>query len=251
MQLQIAILTHNALEYTERCLSSLARETIPAHQIYILDNASTDRTPAWLSEHAAPHWKVTLSPTNLGVPGGRNQLFRELLPRLLDDDLVVFLDNDVEVNARWYEPYLELLAANPRAGIVGAIGHPIIVHSDWRELLPSPVEEAAPVDVVSGFCFWVRAETARAVGFFDEQLGLFWHEDDDYCVRAIHLGYKVFAIPGPAIVHHGHKSGAAEAGIERGGSPENQRYLASKWRQLGCVDEAGRVIHRKIDSDEP
>lgn len=53
MQLQIAILTHNALEYTERRLASLVRETTPAHQIYILDNASMDGTPAWLREHAA------------------------------------------------------------------------------------------------------------------------------------------------------------------------------------------------------
>jgi GT2 family glycosyltransferase len=64
MQLQIAILTHNALEYTERRLSSLARETKPAHQIYILDNASTDGTPAWLREHAASHWKALLSQIN-------------------------------------------------------------------------------------------------------------------------------------------------------------------------------------------
>src|SRR5262249_32716978 len=180
---------------------------------------------------------------------GRNWLLRSILPELAGDDLVVFLDNDVEVHEHWYETFVKLFATRPRAGIAGAMGHPIIVHSDHRELLPSPSFGPASVDVVSGFCFWTRPKTARAVGFFDERLGRFWHEDDDYCVRAVNLGYEVFAIPNTPITHYGHKSGVAEAGIAADCSLENQRYLAGKWRQMGCVDAEGRIIHRGFESD--
>src|SRR5262249_42442306 len=222
MQLKIAILTHNALEYTERCLASVARETPVSHRVFILDNASTDGTADWLRTRAGADWNVELSQINLGVPGGRNWLLRSILPELAGDDLVVFLDNDVEVHEHWYETFVKLFATRPRAGIAGAMGHPIIVHSDHRELLPSPSFGPASVDVVSGFCFWTRPKTARAVGFFDERLGRFWHEDDDYCVRAVNLGYEVFAIPNTPITHYGHKSGVAEAGIAADCSLENQ-----------------------------
>jgi GT2 family glycosyltransferase len=241
--LHIAILTHNALEYTQQCLTSLAEHTRIPHHIFIVDNASTDDTPAWLSQQTSANLHLVLSRSNLGVPRGRNLLLEQIMPRLPKDAFIVFLDNDITVFADWYEPYLEIFAGYPCAGIAGATGHQIIVHAESRELLPSPVGEPEQVDVVSGFCFWIRAETMYAVGLFDEKLGMFWHEDDDYCIRAINRGYNVFVVPNTPIVHYGHKPGVSEAEIQQGGSLENQRYLVDKWRRLGVVDAKGQIIH--------
>lgn len=241
----IAILTHNALEHTQRCLASLAAHTPAPHQIFILDNASTDDTPAWLSSLAAPHIHVDLSRENHGVPGGRNRLLKTILPLLPEDGLLVFLDNDVEVHAGWTEPFTQLFNAHPAAGVAGAHGHAFLVHEHHRELLPAPETGPTPVDVVTGFCFWVRAGAARTIGLFDHKLGKFWHEDDDYCVRAIAAGWEVYALPEAPLTHHEHKSGVANAAtFEQGGSPENQRYLVDKWRRLGYVDAAGYVVRR-------
>lgn len=240
----IAILTHNALEYTQKCLSSIALSTPFEHSIFIVDNASIDGTPEWLSEQTADHLHVELSPSNLGVPGGRNLLIYKIVPNAPDDAFIIFLDNDVEVYEGWYEPYLELFERQSHVGIAGATGHRIIVHEEERELLPAPENVPEPVDVVSGYCFWVTASVVCAVGLFDENLGLFWHEDDDYCIRAISLGYEVFAVPNTALLHHGHKSGVLADPVE-GGSSENQRYLVNKWRDLGVVDAEGRVIRRR------
>ncbi len=240
-QLNIAVLTHNALEYTQRCLASIARHTPAGHRIFILDNGSTDGTAAWLGERGE-NMHVVLSPSNLGVPGGRNLLIYRVLPNAPDGEFIIFLDNDVEVYADWYKPYLELFGQRASVGIAGAIGHEIIVHQDRRDLLPAPEGEPAPVDVVSGFCFWARVGAVCAVGLFDENLGLFWHEDDDYCIRAIGLGYEVYAVPGTPLLHYGHKS-STEADIPPAGSSENQLYLANKWRQLGLVGADGRIIH--------
>jgi GT2 family glycosyltransferase len=241
-RLNVAILTHNALEYTQRCLASLAEHTRQPHSIYILDNGSTDGSVEWLRAQEAANLKVTFSRNNLGVPAGRNLLIYEILPAGAEDEFMVFLDNDVEVRPGWCEGFLDLFARRPEMGIAGAVGHRIIVHTDWRELLPCPEGEPESVDVVSGFCFWTRAETVQAVGLFDESLGRFWHEDDDYCIRALQLGYEVFALPDAPILHHAHKSGVAEEDLLQGGSPENQRYLVEKWRRLGCVDSDGRII---------
>jgi GT2 family glycosyltransferase len=238
-QLNVAILTHNALEYTQRCLSSLARHTRLAHKCFVLDNGSTDGSADWLNNRNGLN--VTLSTHNLGVPAGRNLLIYEILPRV-DDGLVVFLDNDVEVFEGWCEPFLKLFAERPEVGIAGPVGHKLIVHQNTRELLPSPEDTPAPVDVVSGFCFWVRIETLHAVGLFDETLGAFWHEDDDYCIRALQLGFEVYAVPGAPLIHYAHKSGAADDAKLQLCSDINQRYLSEKWRTLGCVDDDGRII---------
>lgn len=238
-QLYIAILTHNALEYTQRCLTSVARHTGPAHEVFVLDNGSTDGSADWLRTRDGLN--VTLSPTNLGVPAGRNLLIYEVLSHA-GDGFVVFMDNDVEVFDGWCEPFLNLFAERPEVGIAGPVGHKLIVHHDTRELLPSPEQAPEPVDVVSGFCLWTRTDTLQAVGLFDESLGTFWHEDDDYCIRALKFGFEVYAVPGAPLIHHAHKSGAADDTAIQAGSDLNQRYLAEKWRTLGCVDEDGRII---------
>ncbi len=244
-KLYIAILTRNALEYTQRCLASLAAHTPTPHHIFILDNASSDDTPTWLRSLTAGHIHVDLCAENLGVPCGRNRLLKTILPHLPEDGCVVFLDNDVEVHAGWQAPFEALFKAQPEVGVAGAHGHPFVVQGDRRELLPAPSTGPTPVDVVTGFCFWVRAAAARAIGLFDERLGRFWHEDDDYCVRALANGWDVYAVPEAPLTHHEHQSGVAQPGvIAQGGSPENQRYLAAKWRRLGYLDAEGYVVRR-------
>lgn len=238
-KLYVAILTHNALEYTRGCLTSLARHTSCPNTVFVLDNGSTDGSADWLSGRKG--LELTLSPANLGVSAGRNLLIYEIL-RSSGDGLMVFMDNDVEVFPGWSEPFLRLFSDRPEVGIAGPVGHRIIVHGNSRELLPSPESLPEPVDVISGFCFFVRTETVQAVGLFDETLGTFWHEDDDYCVRALQLGFEVYAVPGAALVHHGHKSGTADDPAMQAASDLNQQYLVEKWRSLGCVDDAGRII---------
>jgi glycosyltransferase involved in cell wall biosynthesis/GT2 family glycosyltransferase/SAM-dependent methyltransferase len=242
VRLAIAMLTYNALAHTQRCLASIARHTPVPHRVFVLDNASTDESRDWLAALDDPTVSVMLGATNLGVPGGRNRLLRSILPHLADDGAIVFMDNDLEVREGWWEPALRFLEAHPSAGIAGEVGHPIVVRAAGRELLPMP-PSPAEVDVASGgFACFVRAQCARDVGLFDERLGLFWHEDDDYCVRAIMHGWSVHALGSGRVVHHEHASGAALPGIAAGGSAANQRYLAAKWRALGLVDDAGRIV---------
>jgi glycosyltransferase involved in cell wall biosynthesis/GT2 family glycosyltransferase/SAM-dependent methyltransferase len=245
-KLVVAILTYNALEFTKRCLASIARHTNVPHHVFVLDNASTDGSREWLAGVSDGRVHVTLGDRNLGVPAGRNALIRTALPTLRDDSVLVFLDNDVEVGERWYEPIFAALDSDPRAGIAGEAGHPITVGAELRTLLPAPPRHPAPVDVVSGFCFAVKAACAREVGLFDEKLGLFWHEDDDYCIRAIMLGWNVIGLRARRLVHHEHKSGVAVANFEPPASIANQKYLAAKWRALGMVDSAsGRILRQK------
>lgn len=249
-RLHFAILTHGALAATQRCLRTLAATVPGPFQVFVVDNASTDRTPQWLREHGAPwlHWQ--LNAQNRGVPGGRNDLLDFALPHLRDDDWLVFCDNDLEFEPGWFGAYERAIAAWPAARLLGKVGHFVEVRGDRRVLLPAPTATAA-VDVLSGgFGCAVRADAARAIGPFDEQLGLFWHEDDDYCVRALQCGFEVLAVPEAGIVHHEHASGVANDGLREGGSLQNQAYLAAKWRAAGWIDRDG-WIRRAHGSYQP
>jgi GT2 family glycosyltransferase len=244
--LHIAILAHNALAYTQQCLHTLLANSTTTIKIWILDNGSDDDTWAWLSRQEAANANALRSPVNVGVAGGRNILLNKILPRTNSGEFIVFLDNDVEVHPGWDQAFLACFAQHPSAAIVGVTGHDIVVRDGRRTLLPSPEQGPQEVDVVSGYCLWVSASAAASLGRFDEKLGRFWHEDDDYCIRAIWIGYSVFCLPAAGITHHRHKSGVVELHSEEK-SLWNQAYLAEKWHALGLIDDVGRIIRSNKD----
>lgn len=245
LRVHIAILAHNALEFTDCCLASVIEHTITPHKIYILDNGSDDGTRQWLETLQVANVNVILSSQNLGVAVGRNRLLKAILERAQPEELILFLDNDVEVSHGWDQPFADLFSQRADVAIAGVTGHDILIGDDRRELLPSPLVEAADVDVVSGYCLWVRAGIAADLGPFDENLGLFWHEDDDYCVRAIGMGHRVCALPETPVVHHAHRSGSADNPDAEERSLFNQCYLVAKWRCLGLVGGDGRIVCAK------
>ena len=249
--LRIGILTHNALHHTKRCIASLQAHTTMPWRALILDNASTDETPAWLSAVNDSRVAVERSAVNLGVGGGRNWLLQQLVPSMQDDELLIFLDNDIEVGDGWAQPFVDAFAERPRLGVAGRWAFSMHVHETWRDILPEHNSNAGPVDTVQGCCFWVRASTARTVGNFDESLGRFWHEDDDYCIRALHAGWDVRRVRSANIAHHEHGSGVALKSERIAGSLANQAYLVHKWRTMGAIDAYGEPRRAVTDETLP
>ncbi|MEQ1632796.1 MAG: glycosyltransferase, partial [Planctomycetota bacterium] len=246
-----AILTYGNLAETKQCLRTLAATMDEPFSVFVVDNASTDGTQEWLKTHAAEwlHWQCNTQ--NRGVPGGRNDLLDFALPHLRGEDWVVFCDNDLEFAPGWLEHFRRAMGEFPNARLLGQVGHLIEVRDDRRVLLPAP-HTTSLVDVLSGgFACMVRADTAVAIGPFDEKLGLFWHEDDDYCVRALQLQVEIAAVPRAGIVHHEHATGVATSGLREGGSRRNLAYLVRKWRELGFVDDGGWIRQRSGIYREP
>jgi len=240
-RLHFAMLTYGALDETKRAVRSLVSNTPQGFQLNVVDNASADATPEWLEQQNKPWLRYKVNASNRGVPGGRNDLMDFILPTTADTDWIVFIDNDLEFQEGWVQPFLEAIERFPDARVLGKVGHFLTVTEEGRALAPAP-SHTAEVDVVSGgFACFVRADAARVIGKFDEQLGQFWHEDDDYCVRAVQHGYTVVAVPEANIVHHEHASGVATPDLEDGGSLTNLRYLANKWRDAGYVDSGGWI----------
>jgi glycogen synthase len=230
-KLGVVVLAHNALGYTKRCIASLLHHTTVPLRLVVVDNASTDGTADWLRDLDDDRVRPVLLPENRGVPGGRNVGLDHLDG---DENWIVFLDNDTEVLADWWAPYVAALDADPDAGIAGEDGVRVTWGPDGRELHPVVGDGPQPCDVAVGFCLFLRPETVARIGRFDESLGLFWHDDDDYAMRAARIGERVLRLRAGKVLHFEHRSSATVAGIWDGPSTpaamsaDNQRYVATK-----------------------
>ncbi len=230
-KLGVVVLAHNALGYTKRCITSLLHHTTVPLRLVVVDNASTDDTAGWLTGLTDDRLRPVLLPENRGVPGGRNVGLDHLDG---DEDWIVFLDNDTEVLADWWAPYVGALDGDPDAGIAGEDGVRVTWGPDGRELHPVVGDGPQPCDVAVGFCLFLRPETVARVGRFDESLGLFWHDDDDYAMRAARIGERVLRLRAGKVLHFEHRSSVTVAGIWDGPSApaamsaDNQRYVAAK-----------------------
>ena len=79
--LVVTIVVHwNEPEETARCLASLARVRYPAHEVVVVDNASTSEALGQLRE-VAKGATVLENRQNLGFAGGNNAGFEEAARR--------------------------------------------------------------------------------------------------------------------------------------------------------------------------
>ncbi len=68
MKIAALIVTYNRIEKLKKCWAAV--ESLPFHEIVIVDNASTDGTFDWLMNLSDPRIKVISSEVNDGGAGG-------------------------------------------------------------------------------------------------------------------------------------------------------------------------------------
>ncbi len=212
-EVSILILAHNQLELSRQCVDSITRHTSVAHEIILVDNASTDGTWAWMSDLAArlPHVRAIRNATNRGFAAGNNQALAIARGRH-----VLFLNNDTVVTAGWLGRMVEALEKHPEAGLAGprsnrVAGPQLVEHPGYTTLdqLPSFAAEWAhrhaghsrPIGRLIGFCLLARREVIQKIGGLDERFGSGNFEDDDFSLRARLAGFGA-RIVDDAFVHH-------------------------------------------------
>src|SRR5262249_59349924 len=90
----IVVVTYGGAELTRDCLESLARETWPRLEIIVVDNASSDATPALLRDAAAKDRRIRtiFNAENRGFAAANNKgiaASRGGIVILLNNDTVV------------------------------------------------------------------------------------------------------------------------------------------------------------------
>jgi GT2 family glycosyltransferase/glycosyltransferase involved in cell wall biosynthesis len=206
----------NGRDLLERFLPSwiAAIANHPGSEIIVVDNGSTDGSPAWIAENY-PQVRVLAFPENLGFGGGSNAGFAAA-----QNDIVVLLNSDMRVEPDFLAPLLAGFT-DERVFAVSAqifLGDPAkrreetgLTEGWWEDggLRVSHRDDPA-VDRLfpcfyggGGSCAFDRRKF-HELGGFDPLLAPFYLEDTDLGFLAWKRGWKVLYQPA-GIVHHEHR----------------------------------------------
>jgi hypothetical protein len=192
----IIIPVHNEFEYTLESYISIRENTKRPYRLIYVNNGSSDDTRAWLN--STPSDTVVIhNDKNLGFSKAVNQAMK-----LVEDEDVLLLNNDVVVNKYWLERLHAVLYSDPSYGIVG----PLTNHSGTPEQVQTcERENTTPKEVrhLSGFCYLIKNEVFKKVGLFNEKYFLA-AEDYDYNCRVRKAGYKIMLARDVFVLHYGH-----------------------------------------------
>jgi GT2 family glycosyltransferase/glycosyltransferase involved in cell wall biosynthesis len=198
------------------CVRSVLTHTdYPDWKILVVDDGSTDQGAAALGD--LPRVTVVRRERG-GVAAALNTGFAEAQGC---DVVRLHADTIPESAPDWLKRLAEAAYASPQTGIVGvrlvypdgkiyAEGRTIVAglgmhiqHSNRRAFQadggPGPLQE---VDTVPGALAYYRREVIDRVGGLDVNYGPAWMEDDDFCISARLLGYKVMVQTGVKAVHY-------------------------------------------------
>jgi len=111
---RIVVLNFNGAGRIEHCLERLLATRYRHLQVTVVDNASTDGSPASV-ERMFPQVELIENGANLGFSRGNNRALRSAAEPYLG-----LLNPDTEVEPDWLEPMVERLNCDPLTGGVGA-----------------------------------------------------------------------------------------------------------------------------------
>lgn len=193
-RIAVLIPLHNGGRFIEQALQSVLDQTLPAHEIVVVDDGSTDDGPERAERLSRLHPVTLLRTPNRGQSAARN-----LAVRASTSELIAFLDQD----DIWYPHHLESLAAPFRSS-----GAP----TGWSYSNLDEIDEKARVKTrgllarfeashpktsladclrsdmyILPSAAMVRRSAFTAVGGFDETLC--GYEDDDLFLRLFKRGF--------------------------------------------------------------
>lgn len=187
--LLVGITTRNRAHILPKAIRSALAQACPGVRVAVLDDGSTDATPALRAEFPQVDW--IRHETSHGIIESRNELMRGTSADYylsLDDDAWFLRDDEIALA-------VARLEADPQ---IGAIAFDIL--SPDR---PEPGERTPPREVAMfiGCGHIVRLSAVRAAGFYASSPGTYGSEEKDLSLRLADLGYRIDLLPGIHVWH--------------------------------------------------
>lgn len=212
----VVILTYNHVEDTLECLKSLKGQTYPRSVTVVVDNGSSDDTPA-VVRREFPDVQVIETGQNLGVPWGYNIGFSVALEA--GAQYVLMLNNDTTVSPEMLRQLVDAAEADDSIGItmpqvlyydspneIWASGArrrkfpPAIVTVGGGNQAQSPLEPSRSIEFAISCGILIHRRAFERAGLFDP--GYFFFFDDwDFSERVRAHGLKILYVPAARMWH--------------------------------------------------
>lgn len=227
MKLSVIIVNYNVRAYLEQCLRTVfeAMKGIDG-DVFVVDNLSTDGSVEMVREKF-PAVRLIANKVNVGFSRANNQAVRESTA-----EYVLLLNPDTVVGEDVFHKVIAFMDAHPKAGGLGVkmIDGTGQFLPESKRGLPTPSvaffkiigltrlfprskvfgryhlghlaeNEAAPIEILSGACMFLRKRTLDEVGLLDESFFMYG-EDIDLSYRITMGGYENWYFPDARIIHY-------------------------------------------------
>ena len=220
MKLAIVILNWNGEVLLERFLPSVIEHSSNA-ELYVADNASTDKSILFLKENY-PSVKIIQNSTNGGFAQGYNEALKHVVA-----DIFCLLNSDVEVTERWLDPIIKAFESMPEAsvlqpkildllkqdhfeyagaagGFIDQLGYPFCRGRIFQHLEKDTGQynDTKEIFWATGACMFVKRSVFESLGGFDTDY--FAHQEEvDFCWRAKNKGHKIYYVGDSKVYHLG------------------------------------------------
>jgi GT2 family glycosyltransferase len=221
LKIAIVILNWNGQKLLEQFLPSVVNFSSELAEIYVADNASTDRSIKYIKEFY-PSIKVIENNRNEGYAKGYNDALAAV-----DADVYCLLNSDVEVTKDWLIPVLALFKTDEKTAVIqpklldyknknkfeyaGAAGgfldlygYPYCRGRVFNDLETDhgQFNDISNIFWASGACFFIRSKIYHQLGGLDEDY--FAHQEGiDLCWRVQNIDYKVKYVGSSTVFHVG------------------------------------------------
>ncbi|MBO0323112.1 glycosyltransferase family 2 protein [Muricauda sp. CAU 1633] len=220
MKIAIVILNWNGESLLKQFLPSVMAHSKGA-DIYVVDNASTDGSIAFLKKEY-PEIGIVQNLENGGFAKGYNDGLKHIKA-----DVFCLLNSDVEVSENWLEPIQEAFSNSPdvaiiqpkildlknkdcfeyagaAGGFIDMLGYPFCRGRIFQALEKDEgqYDDTTEIFWATGACMFIKRDIFNSLGGFDEDY--FAHQEEvDLCWRAKNAGHKVLYVGKSHIYHLG------------------------------------------------
>jgi GT2 family glycosyltransferase len=212
--ISVIVVNFNGKRFLEPCFSSLARQTYPAFEVILVDNASSDGSVEFVRERF-PDVKIISNGENRGFAAANNAGIASAR-----GSLIATLNNDTATWPRWLEALAEAMMSDEHVGMCASkmvfMASPDIINSAgicisrsgacWdRGMFERDTGQYDAVEEVFGPCAGAalyRKSALDEAGLFDERFFAYM-EDVDLAFRCRLKGWKCLYVP-EAMVRHYH-----------------------------------------------
>ena len=212
----VVIPVYRGVRMAMACIASVLPTLPPDSRLHVVDDGGGDAELGAALDELAASGRILLHrlPQNRGFPSAANTGLR-----LASGRDVVLLNSDTIVPPGWLQHLADAAHSAPDIGSACPLSNDATILSYPKRNAPNPMTDPVPaaaiaarangaatvdIPVAVGFCMYLRRDCIEAVGLLREDLwAQGYGEENDWCLRARHRGWRHVAAPGCFVAHEG------------------------------------------------